>query len=103
VAIRGQLDLVHGGDAVAGADLAGVDLVVAEVLVGDVAVLVADEAIDADGVGVHLDLDLRVLRDDLEHAAELLLEHALGLRQHMAAFVRSASLCQGRPAGTLAL
>src|SRR6185312_3962214 len=39
-----RTDRVQGGDGVAGADLAAVDTVVAEVLVGDAAVVVADEA-----------------------------------------------------------
>ena len=66
LALRGQLDLVERGDLVAGADLAGVDLVVAEVVVLDVAVLVADEAVARDHRRVEVDLQLDVLRDDLE-------------------------------------
>jgi hypothetical protein len=62
---------------VARAALAGVDLVVAERVVGDVAVLVADEAVARDQARIEVDLQLDVLRDDLERAAELLLEHTL--------------------------
>ena len=46
---RSEADLVERGHGVAGADLAGVDAVVAEVAVGDVAVLVAEQAPALDG------------------------------------------------------
>ena len=56
----------------AGADLAGVDAVVAEVAVGDVAVLVAEQAPARDRFGVELDLRLGFLRDGLERPGEVL-------------------------------
>src|SRR5690606_40984676 len=56
VVLTGERDLVEGGHAVARADLAGVDLVVAEVFVGDVTVLVAEQPVPGHGLRVELDL-----------------------------------------------
>jgi hypothetical protein len=74
LAFGGELEFVERGDLMACADLAGVDLVVAEVVVFDVAVLVADEAVARDQLWVEVDLELDVLGDDFEGRAELLLE-----------------------------
>jgi homocysteine S-methyltransferase len=57
---------------VPGAELAGVDRVVAEVAVGDVAVLVAEQTPALDRHGVEFDLDLGVLGDRLERARQVL-------------------------------
>ena len=67
-----EVERVDGGDLVASADLAGVDRIVAEVVVGDVAVLVAEQAVVDDGAGIEVDLDLHVLGDDLEGGGHLL-------------------------------
>ena len=65
-----QAQLVEGGDGVPGAQLAGVDGVVLERLVGDGAVLVADQAVGGDGGGVEGDLGLGVLGHDRQRRGE---------------------------------
>ena len=56
----------------AGADRAGVDARIAEVLVGDGPVLVAEEPVLGDDVGIERDLDLGVEGHRLERAGEAL-------------------------------
>ncbi len=63
----------------AGADLAGVFLVIREILVVQQPVLVADEPVRAHPRGIPLHLDLHVLRDGVERAAELVHEDLLCL------------------------
>ena len=63
----------------AGAELTGVLAVVLEVLRGEAAVLVADQAVGGDGVGVPLDLHLHVPGDRDERAGGLVDQHLLGL------------------------
>ncbi|GAA3233663.1 hypothetical protein GCM10020256_49930 [Streptomyces thermocoprophilus] len=63
----------------AGADLAAVDAVVAEVVVGDAAVVVADEVELGDGCGVEGDLGLGVAGDEVDVAGQLLAEDVHGL------------------------
>jgi hypothetical protein len=63
------------------ADLAGVDPIVAELFVGDVAVLVAQQPIAAHGLRVPLDLRLGLLRHGLQRAREVLDEDAARLFQ----------------------
>src|SRR5690606_36971459 len=70
---------VQGGDGVAGADLAAVDPVVAEVLVGDPAVVVADEPELGDRLRVEGDLGLGVPGGQLDVAGQVLAEHRAGL------------------------
>ena len=59
-----QLHVIQRGRGVPGEDLAAVDGVVAEVVVGDVAVLVAEQPVALHRVRVELDLGLGVLRRD---------------------------------------
>ena len=70
------LDLVQRGDAVPGADLAGVDRVVAEVLVGDGAVLEAEQPVAGHHLRVEVHLHLGVLGDGLQRAGQVVDEEA---------------------------
>lgn len=70
---------VERGHRVAGADLAAVDAVVAEVLVGDLAVLVPDEFELLDGLRVEGDLGLGVARRQFEVGGQLVDEDLAGL------------------------
>ena len=62
-----------------GTDRPGVDAVVREVAVVDGPVLVADEPVGADGLGVEIDLRAGVERDRLERAGQVLGEQPVGL------------------------
>ena len=61
------------------ADVAGIDFVVVEILVPEQPVLVSHQAVLGDRRGVELDLDLDVLGDGHQRAAELLQEDPLRL------------------------
>ena len=74
-------DLVQRGDLVARADVAGIDLVVGEILVGQHAVLVADQAILGHDRGIELHLDLHVAGDGQQGGLHL-------VHQHLAAFLQ---------------
>ena len=59
------------------ADLSGVYLIITEVLIGDRAVLISDQAIANDSILRELDLNLHILSDDLQGRAQLLHEEPL--------------------------
>ena len=63
-----EFEFVEGGGCVACTDFAAVHGVVAEVLIGDVAVFITDEAIAADDVGIEVYLDFDITGDDLQGA-----------------------------------
>ena len=58
-----------------GSHFSGVDGIDAEVLVGDPAVLISDQAVPAHHVGIEFDLHFGVLGDDLQHPGQVLHEH----------------------------
>ncbi len=71
-------DLVDCGDGMARANFAGIDAIVAEILAAERASLVTDQAIFGDTLGVELDLDLHVVGDREEGAADFVDQHAAG-------------------------
>src|SRR5690606_38610497 len=77
--VGARLDLVERDHLVSGADLARVDGVVTESMVGDRAVLVAEEPIAKDLLGVELDLDASVACDGLERSGQVLDEDSARL------------------------
>mgnify|MGYP000004572824 CR=1 FL=1 len=72
--VRGH-EFVKSDDAMAAADLTGVLRVIIEVLFGEQAVLVADEAVGSHLGRIELDLHFHILRDGDERAGHLLDEH----------------------------
>ena len=63
----------------AGADLATVDQVIAKIIVGDGAILVAEQAIRDDPGGIELHLDFHVLRHVLQGGEQALVDVMIGL------------------------
>ena len=90
--ILAQAQGVQGRDRMAGADRTGVHVRVDEVLVGDVAILVADEAVGRDDVSLELDLRLRVEGDRLERAGQVLGEQPAGLVEDVDVGVEAVAL-----------
>ena len=76
----------------AGADLSRIHGVITEALIGDVTVLIADQAISTDGLWVELDLRLGVRRDGLQGAREVLDKDPTGLIQGVDVGVEAVSL-----------
>ena len=74
-----QLDVVERGGRVAGEDLAAVDGVVAEVAVGDVAVLVAEQAVALDLRGSNSTCTLASRAASTSDPVSPVREDALGL------------------------
>jgi len=72
---------VHGSGAVTSTQLAGIHTVVPEILVGDGAVLVADQAVVGDHVGVEVDLHAGVAGDGLQGGGQVVDEQLAGLIQ----------------------
>ena len=66
-----------------GTDLARIHRVVAEVLVGHVAVFVTQQPVAVDGLRVEIDLHLGVLGDNLERSGEVFNKDALGLGERI--------------------
>ena len=81
IRIRAEGDGIQGGGAVPGADLTGIDGIIAEVLVGDIPVLVSDQAVVGDHIGVEIDLDLGIQGDDLQGGGQIFDEEFLGFIQ----------------------
>ncbi|MNO71084.1 hypothetical protein D3C76_619870 [compost metagenome] len=77
----GRDDFIERGNRVPGADLTGIDLVVVEVLALQRTVLVAEQAVFADGRRVELELDLDVLRHHRKGRAQLIDQHLACLAQ----------------------
>ena len=60
------------------ADLTGIDGVVAEVLVGDITIFVANQAVVGHHIGVEIDLDFGIQGDDLQGGGQVFNEEFAG-------------------------
>ncbi len=78
-----ELLFIKSSNAVSGTDLARIHRVVAEVLVGLVAVFVTQQPVAVDGLRVEIDLHLGVLGDNLERSGEVFNKDALGLGERI--------------------
>ena len=90
--VLAQPERVQRGHGVPGTDRAGVDLVVGEIVVADVPVLVADEAVRGDDVAIELDLRPRIERDRLQRAGQVLGEQPAGLVEDVHVGVEAVAL-----------
>jgi len=72
---------IQGGSAVPGTDLTSIDGIVAEVLVGHIPVLVTDQAVVGNHIGVEIHLDFGIQGDHLQGGGQIFDEELLGLVQ----------------------
>ena len=84
-----EFQLVEGRHAVSGSDFTGVHFVIAEVLIGNVPVFIAQEPVAADNLRVEFDLHLGIPGNNLEGSGEVLDEYAASLREGVHVVVRA--------------
>jgi hypothetical protein len=95
VGVRTEGHGVQGGDAVPGANLTGIDGVIAEVLVGDIAVLIADQAVVGNHIGIEIDLHLSIQRDHLQGGGQIIHKEFAGFVEIVyVGVVAIAVICQ---------